>query len=99
MQSTVCSEIRSMAVSMSYMRCFFVSPVSVGGVEIRDDVTLDRLRERREARVIAGAAQVFERSLGDVLVAVADRCRHVDICDVGRAPQGREHRADQVAKA
>src|SRR3979490_2008327 len=92
MQRIVCSDTRSMAVSMSYMRCFLVSPVAVGGVEIRGDVTLDRVRQRREARVIARAAKIFDRGFREILVIVADRRRHLDVFDVGRPPARRKRK-------
>src|SRR3981189_3106736 len=99
MQRIVCSDTRSMAVSMSYMRCFLVSPVAVRGVEIRGDVTLDRVRQRREARVIARAAKIFDRGMGEILAIVGDRPRRIDVVDVWRAPERRIQPGDQVAKA
>src|SRR5262249_30337041 len=61
-------------------------------------VAPDRLGERREARVIAGAAQIFDRRLREILVAVADLRRHVHVFDVGRAPKCGEHSGDEVAE-
>jgi len=45
------------------------------------------------------AAQICCLRLGEILVAVADRSRHVDIFDRGLAAERREHRGHQVAEA
>src|SRR5579883_2640142 len=99
MHSTVCSEIRSMAVSISYMLVFRASAIAIRRVEVGYDVTLDGLGQRHEACVIAGAAQVFDRALGEILVFAADRLRHLDVTDVRHASECREHRGNEVAEA
>jgi len=58
-----------------------------------------RVFERRERGIIAGVAQIFGLGLDEILVAVADRRRHVDIFDGRLAAERREHGADQVAEA
>ena len=58
-----------------------------------------RVFERRERGIIAGSPQITGLGLGEILVAVADLGRHVDIFDGRRAAQRREHGADQVAEA
>src|SRR3984893_11029112 len=57
--------------------------------EVLDIVPYRRL-ERREPGIVAGALQLLDRGLREILVAVADRGRHVDIFDVGRAAERRK---------
>ena len=61
--------------------------VPVRAVEIAGDVFADGVLERREAGVIARPAQILDIALREILVLAADRLRHVDIVDVGRAAQ------------
>src|ERR1700688_3377801 len=95
MQSTVCSASAERCLSKSNMAL----PIAVGEVEITADVLTDRRLKRREAGIIAGAAQVLDTALGEVLILAADRVRHLDIFDIGRPAERLEHGADHVAKA
>src|ERR1700693_1123639 len=73
-----------------------ISPVPVGAVEEPSDVMPHRRPQWGEASIVAGPAQVLDRGLGEILVAVADRGRHVDVFDVGGTPEGRENRPDTL---
>ena len=73
--------------------------IAVGRVEIAVDVACHRVLERCEAGVIASEAQVFDARLREILILPADRIRHLDIFDIGRAPKCLEHGDDHVAEA
>src|SRR6516165_12190971 len=75
------------------------SPIAIGLVEEGIDIFRNRLFQRGEAAVVAGAAQIFDAGLGEILILVADRRRHVDIFDVRRAAERGEHGNDQITKA
>ena len=64
-----------------------VSPVAVRLVEVPADIARHRLLERREAAIVAGAAQLLDIGLREILVAVADRDRHIDILDLRRTAE------------
>ena len=51
------------------------SAKAIGAVEEIPDVAADRIFQRREAAIISGAQQPIDLALGEVLVAVANRCR------------------------
>src|SRR5580704_3074064 len=94
MQITVCSDTDLSTSSKSYIsfgRRFPTmtprSTVPIRSVEEACDVALDRVLERREARVIPRPVQVFDRGLREILVAVPDRRRHLDKFDVGAATE------------
>src|SRR5205085_8976627 len=75
------------------------SPVAVSAIEKSRDVLLDRIPQCGERARISGASQVLDGCVSEVLIAVADLRWHVDILDVGWAPECGEHGADQIAKA
>src|SRR5216684_1805303 len=65
------------------------SAEAVGAVEETLDVHSDGLFQRGEAAIVAGALQPIDLTLGEILVAAANRLRHVDILDIGsRAERG-----------
>src|ERR1019366_7633120 len=74
-------------------------PIAIGAIEIVGDIVADSALERREAGVIAGAAQVLDGALREILILAADRVRHLDIFDIGRPPESLEHGVDHVAEA
>src|SRR5690349_14069049 len=84
MQSTVRLEIRCDKASKSNMlpRLVAVLAEPVGGIEVGLHVKCDRLLQRREAAVIACTSQPIGLALGEVLVAAANRFRHVGILDI-----------------
>src|SRR5439155_24506291 len=49
------------------------SAETIGGIEEAFDVSLDRVFQRGEAAIIAGALQPIDLALGEVLVAAANR--------------------------
>src|SRR5216683_2560027 len=75
------------------------STVAVRTVQELSDITADRLFERREGAIVAGAAQVLHIALREVLIFVANRRRYIDIFDVRRSAERSEHGEHQVAKA
>src|SRR5262249_55145124 len=75
------------------------SAIAMGAIEITVDVAFHRSFERHEVRIISGAPEVCGLSLGKILIAVADRCRHVDIFDRWRAAERGEHCMHQIAEA
>ena len=94
MQRTVCSGASRSASSNVNMPL----PKPIALVEKGGDVTLDRILERREAGIIAGALQLFDRGLRKILITIANRVRHGDVFDVGRAPERGKHCGDHVAE-
>src|SRR6202030_3340287 len=74
-------ELRPIAAPIVHLR--FSSPIPVGAGEEVPDIAADGGVERREARIVAGAMQVLDRGLREILIGVADRDRHVDVFDVG----------------
>src|SRR4051812_1259995 len=94
-QSTVC-RLRSASCCS---KLNIALPVAVRPVEEVGDVAADRDMERREAGVIAGAAQILDLALGEILIAVTDCRGHVDIFDMRRLAERREHRGDHLAEA
>src|SRR6476660_2497919 len=104
MQTMVCSETSlrtssksSIARSLDYCRGM-PSPISVGLVQERD-IPIHPLLQRGEVGVVACFAQVFDLGLGEILVLIADRRRHVDIFDVRRVAERTEHGGDQITEA
>src|SRR5499426_4829737 len=75
------------------------SSVAVGLVQEQLDVPAHPFLERSEVGVVACPAQVFDLGLGEILVLIADRRRHVDIFDLRRAVERLEQRGDQVTEA
>src|SRR6478736_1482330 len=76
------------------------SAETIGAVEEVLDVSLDRLFQRRESAVVAGALQPIDMALGEVLVAAADRLGHVDILDIRNGAErgiGRNHQFPEAA--
>ena len=71
-------EIEHVCCRVSSRSC---SAIAVGAIEIAIHVTLHRRLERREVGIIAGAPQIGGLGLREILVAVAERNRHVDIFD------------------
>src|SRR5204863_10028047 len=107
MHSTVCASSSESRCSKSNIKpCRSLEdpgasrlPVTVGAVEEPRDVTLDGIRQGGERLSISGAPQIFDFRLREILIAVANADRHIDILDIGCAPQRREHGSDQIAKA
>src|SRR5437764_9104515 len=106
MHSTVCAPASDNRCSKSNIRVRRLlkrrpsrSPVAVSAIEKSRDVLLDRIPQCGERARISDASQVLDACVSEVLIAVADFCWHVDILDVGWAPERREHGADQIAKA
>src|SRR5579883_1829300 len=75
------------------------SAITIRAVEEPGHIALDRLLERHERNIVAGAAQVLHVAPRKVLVFAANRLRHIDIFDVGRAAECAEHGLHQVAEA
>src|ERR1700681_3813625 len=76
------------------------SAETIGTIEVTLDVSLDRLFQRGEAAVVAGALQPIAIALGEVLVAAANLLGHVDILDIRNgAERGicREHQFLEAA--
>src|SRR6185312_9725881 len=77
------------------------SAETVGGIEIAFHITLDRLLQRGEAAVVAGAAQPIDFALREVLITVADLLGHVDIADIrlqSECGMGRQHQIPEAAR-
>src|SRR5665811_1974714 len=102
MQSTVCPVRSARCLSKSNMALAFAHDligkplptfpdhaltISVFAVEIAGDILANGRLARGEAGVIAGAAQVLDGALREILVLAADRVRHLDIFDIGRPPE------------
>src|SRR5262249_16961299 len=94
MQRTVRSDASRSASSNVNMPL----PKPIALVEEGGDVTLDRILERREAGIIAGALQLFDRGLRKILITIANRVRHGDVFDIGCAPERGKHRSHHFAK-
>src|SRR5712692_1237160 len=75
------------------------SPVAIRAVEVPCHIMAHRVRERGEGGAVARAPQILGRALREILIAVADLGRHVDIFDVRRPSQRGEHGEDQLAEA
>src|SRR5436305_1684022 len=58
------------------------SAEAIRPVEEALEVSSDGVFKRGETAVVTGTLQPVDVALGEVLVAVADRCRHIDIFDV-----------------
>src|SRR5262245_10473040 len=94
MQRTVCSGTSCSASSNVNMPL----PKPVHLVEEAGDIALHRLLERRETGIISGALQLFDRGLGEILVAIANCLRHGDVFDVGDASERGEHPDHHIAE-
>src|SRR5262249_40406865 len=102
--STVCalssaSPCSKSNIMMRYLLPPFPLPIAIRAVEESRDVARDRIVERHERRGEARTPQILDLGLREILVAVAHLRRHVDIFDVGRAPERREHREHHGAEA
>src|SRR4029077_1009924 len=102
-QSTVWRDIEWIRASKSNIvpSSVSLSAVAIGAIEVTLDVLADRLLQRREAAVIAGVLQPTDIGLREILVAVADRWRHVDIAGIGKAaepPVGCKHQIGETAR-
>src|SRR5580700_1149688 len=102
-QSTVRLDIACDKASKSNIGTCYVVPSAetIGGIEIALDVKRDRVFERREAAIIAGAAQPIDCGLREVLVAAADRLGHIDILDIRCFAErgiGRQHQILEAAR-
>src|SRR6516164_10564497 len=102
-QSTVRPEIACDRASKSniVIRSIAASAETIGAIEIVFDIKRDRVFQRCEAAVIAGAAQPIDSGLREILIAVADRLGYVDILDVRiRAERGigRQHKVFEAAR-
>src|SRR5579863_1896154 len=103
-QSTVCCAMALSVSSKSNIPAALCPPencsaVSVGTIEILRHITPHRVFERRERGLITGAPQINGHSLRKILVAVANRGRHLDILDCRFAAERIEHCGNQIAKA
>src|SRR5437016_4243185 len=70
------------------------SAEAIGAVEVPLDVGLDRLLQAGEAAVVTCTLQPIDIGLSEILIAVADRLRHLDILDFGSSAErriGRKH--------
>ncbi len=61
-----------------------LSPETVVAVKEVLDVAVDRFLQRREAAIVAGAAQPIAFALGEVLIAAANLFGHLDVFDIRR---------------
>src|SRR5262245_19662966 len=105
-QSTVCfgtsfsasskSNMSNATESLEPRAC---SAIAIGTIEITVDVALYRRFERHEIGIIASAPKICGLGLREILVAVADRGRHVDIFDRRRPAERSKHCVHQVAEA
>src|SRR6476646_701116 len=100
-QSTVRLEIACDKASKSNMliRLVAASAETIGGVEVVLHIERDRVLQRRESAIIAGAAQPIDFALREVLIAVAKRHGHVDILDIRLAAERGIGGEDQILEA
>src|SRR5262249_9366738 len=89
----------SFRLDKTKLREDFSLPVPVRPVEKLRHIPPNRGGERGESRIVAGAAQLLDRGLREILVTIADRGWHVDVFDFGGPAQRHEHRLDHLAKA
>src|ERR1700742_378609 len=75
------------------------SAETIGPVEEAFDVSAHRVFERREAAIVAGAAETIDLSLREVLITSTNLLGHVDIFDVRRRAERRIGRQHQILEA
>src|SRR4051812_21584913 len=76
------------------------SAEAVGAIEEAPDIAVDRIFQRREAAIVAGAPQPIAVALGEVLVAGTNLFGHFDILDIWRGAErviGRQHHILEAA--
>src|SRR5690606_10600091 len=93
--STVCALSRGRMSAKLLMS----SAVPIGSREEARYVVPHPLLERREAGIEAGAQQVGDRGLREILVASANRLRHVDVLNARLAAECSEERGRKFAEA
>src|SRR5205823_6669315 len=77
------------------------SAEAIGAVEVTPDVGLHRLLQAGEAAVVTCALQPVDLTLSKILIAAADRLRHLDILDFGSSAErgiGRKHHVLEAAR-
>src|SRR5664279_4837791 len=100
-QSTVWLIIACDRASKSNIGSRCLSAETIGAIEEALDVGLDRRFQRREAAIVARAAQTGDIALREVLVAAANWLGHLDIFDIRRLAErgiGREHHIPEAAR-
>src|ERR1700712_4606181 len=76
------------------------SAEAVDTVEESPDIAVDRIFQRREAAIVAGALQPIAIALGEVLVAAPNLLGHFDILDIWSGAErviGRQHHILEAA--
>src|SRR6516225_3999497 len=106
MQSTVwvpssdrCCSKSNITLLGSALLSYPTSPIAILTVEEQADVLLNCLFQGSKLEGPAGAAQIVDRSLSEILVAITNPQRHIDIFDAWGLRQGAKHRLDHVTKA
>src|SRR3954467_8947302 len=75
------------------------SAEAIGAVEVILDVDLHRLLQAGEAAVVTRTLQPIDVGFSEILVAAADRLRHLDILDFGSSAESRVGRKHHVFEA
>src|SRR4051812_13769718 len=101
-QSTVWRAMACDRASKSNIGTYYPlqSAEAIGAVEELVDIVVDRIFQRREAAIVAGAPQPIAVALGEVLVAAPNLFGHFDILDIWSGAErviGRQHHILEAA--
>src|SRR5215467_14137579 len=106
MQSTVwvpssdrCCSKSNITLLGSALPSYPTSPIAILAVEEQADVLLNCLFQGSKLEGPAGAAQIVNRSFGEILIFIAKQKTAYDIFDARGLRQAAKHRLDHVAKA